>query len=122
MTIEEFKKLKINDMIYWYSEDDFTTYEYKITSIDRKYRGIYIKQDVYEEYISKQECKYYYKDKNKCIVEHLKHMFDYHNICISDIELSIKNLNKEKEQYLKDIQNLKMEYADLIEKNIEEFI
>ena len=49
-------------------------------------------------------------------------MFDYHNICISDIELSIKNLNKEKEQYLKDIQNLKIEYADLIEKNIEEFI
>ena len=51
-----------------------------------------------------------------------KHMFDYHNICISDIELSIKNLNKEKEQHLKDIQNLKIEYGDLIEKNIEKFI
>ena len=118
MTIQEFNKLKLNDPIYQYNTNDWKIEEYKIKLINYKDKVFQINDNIYA--FKDNDC--FYIDKNKCLIEHLKHMFEYHNICISDIELSIKNLNKEKEQYLKDIQNLKIEYADLIEKNIEEFI
>ena len=120
MTKEEFKKLKINDMIYWYSEDDFTTYEYKITSIDSN--GFYLKQDVYQEYISKRDCIYYYKDKNKCILEHIKSQMNNLVKDISDAEYEIKNLDKYIKNTYNTIEELRNKYSRFIEENVEEFI
>ena len=120
MTPREIKKLKINDMIYCYSEDDFTTYEYKITSIDSN--GFYLKQGFYQEYISKQECKYYYKDKNKCISEHIKNQINNLMIHISSAEYEIKNLDKYIKNSYNTIEELRNKHKKFIEENVEEFI
>ena len=123
MTPREIKKLKINDMIYCYSEDEFTVYEYKITSIDSD--GFHIKQDDgedFQEYISKRECKYYYKDKNKCISEHIKNQINDLMIHISNAEYEIKNLDKYIKNSYNTIEELRNKYSRFIEENVEEFI
>ena len=123
MTTREFKKLKINDMIYCYSEDDFTIYEYKITSIDSD--GFHVKQDDGEdflEYISKRFCKYYYKDKNKCILENIKSQMNNLVKDISDAEYEIKNLDKYIKNTYNTIEELRNKHKKFIEENVEEFI
>ena len=123
MTPREIKKLKINDMIYWYSEDEFTVYVYKITSIDSD--GFHVKQDDgedFQEYISKRSCKYYYKDKNKCILENIKSQMNNLVKDISDAEYEIKNLDKYIKNTHNKIEEIRNKYSKFIEENVEEFI